>query len=79
MQEILLKVKDGILEILSAENGFDVVPDLMLADIPHWDSLHSVTLHIFLEDVFEMKIPFELFEGDTTIGEIVAHIGELKR
>ena len=76
MQEILSKVKDGIQEIVPAENGFQVALDSMLIDIPHWDSLHSVTLHILLEDAFDMKIPFDLCEGETTIGEIVAYIGE---
>ena len=73
MQEILTTLRNGIQEIVPVAGG-KISLETSLADIPDWDSLHSVTLQMFLEETFNMKIPLDLVEGDSTIGDIVNYL-----
>ena len=74
MQEILLKIRKGIEELFPVPVQFEVVPETPLDRIPNWDSMNSVNFKIFLEEVFKIEIPDDFLDGETTIGEIIAHI-----
>ena len=74
MQEILLKIKKGIEELFPVPLHFEVIPETPLNLIPDWDSMSSVNFKIFLEEAFEMEIPDDLLDGETTVGEIVGHV-----
>jgi acyl carrier protein len=73
MHEILAKLKDGIQEIMPGA-GRQIVLETTIADIPTWDSLHSVTLQMFLEETFKTSIPLDLVQGDSTIGDIIHYL-----
>lgn len=74
MQEILLKIREGIQEIFPAASSVEVIPDTLLNHIPDWDSMSSVNFKVFLEEAFSTFIPDDLLEGGSTIGEIIAFI-----
>ncbi len=73
MQEILAKLKDGIQGIMPGASR-QIVLETAIADIPAWDSLHSVTLQMFLEETFNKTIPLDLVQGDSTIGDIIDYL-----
>lgn len=74
MQEVLLKIKEGIPELFPGADGFEIVPDTLLNHIPEWDSMSSVNFKVFLEETFGVKIPDDLLEGGSTIGEVISFI-----
>jgi len=74
MEQILSKIKEGIPEIFPAAFGFKIIPDTILSDIPEWDSMSSVNFKVFLEETFQVKIPDDLLEGESTIIEIIHFI-----
>jgi acyl carrier protein len=74
MEPILYRIRDGIPEIFPAAFGFEIIPDTVLSDIPEWDSMSSVNFKVFLEETFQVKIPDDLLEGESTILEIINFI-----
>ncbi len=74
MQVILNKIRDGIVEILPDAMGFEIMPETLLGHIPEWDSMTSVNFKVFLEETFSVKMPDELLEGESTVGEVIEFI-----
>lgn len=74
MQQILARIREGIVEILPEAMGFEILPDTCLSDIPEWDSMTSVNFKVFLEETFSVKIPDELLEGESTVNEVIEFI-----
>jgi acyl carrier protein len=74
MEPILYRIREGIPEIFPAAFGFEIIPDTVLSDIPEWDSMSSVNFKVFLEETFQVKIPDDLLEGESTISEIINFI-----
>ncbi len=74
MQEIMTRIKEGIVELLPEAMGFEIFPDTFLNNIPEWDSMTSVNFKVYLEETFSVKIPDELLEGESTIGEVIEFI-----
>ena len=74
MEETLFKIKDGITEVLPDAIGFEIHLDTLLNNIPEWDSMTSVNFKVFLEETFSVRIPDELLEGESTIGELIEFI-----
>ncbi len=54
--------------------GFSIDPETMLNHIPEWDSMSSVNFKVFLEETFGVKIPDDLLEGGSTVGEVLTFI-----
>ena len=73
MQEILAKLKDVMQGILPGAGRY-VVPETTISNIPSWDSLHSVTFQMFIEETFNKKVPLDLLEGESTIGDIARYL-----
>lgn len=74
MSEVLSAIREGIPELFPGAIGFDVSPDTLLNHIPEWDSMSSVNFKVFLEETFGVKIPDDLLEGGSTIGEVISFI-----
>jgi acyl carrier protein len=74
MQLILTKIRDGITEILPEAMGFEIHLETPLNEIPEWDSMTSVNFKVYLEETFRIKVPDELLEGDSKIGEVIEFI-----
>ncbi len=74
MEEVLVKIKEGIYELFPSAMGFEVIPDTLLNHIPDWDSMSSVNFKVYLEETFGVMVPEDLLEGGSSIGEIIAFI-----
>lgn len=74
MNETLTKIREGIVEILPEAMGFEIKTETFLSHIPEWDSMTSVNFKVFLEETFGVKIPDDMLEGESTVGELVEFI-----
>lgn len=74
MQEVFFKIKEGIPELFPGAIGFEIAPETPLNHIPEWDSMSSVNFKVFLEESFGVRIPDDLLEGGSTIGEVITFI-----
>ena len=74
MQDMMVKIADGITEMIPAAMGFPMVPGTPLNLIPEWDSMMSVNFKVFLEETFGVRIPEDLLEGDSTMGDVIEFI-----
>jgi acyl carrier protein len=74
MSEVLSAIREGIPDLFPGAVGFNVDPETLLNHIPEWDSMSSVNFKIFLEETFGVKIPDDLLEGGSTIGEVINFI-----
>ncbi|MGO9019700.1 MAG: acyl carrier protein [Syntrophobacteraceae bacterium] len=74
MLEALTTIREGIPELFPGALGFTMEPDTLLNDIPEWDSMTSVNFKVFLEETFGVRIPDDLLEGGTTLGEVISFI-----
>lgn len=74
MSEVLSTIREGIPDLFPGAVGFSIDPDTMLNHIPEWDSMSSVNFKVFLEETFGVKVPDDLLEGGSTIGEVINFI-----
>lgn len=74
MSEVLSMIREGIPELFPGAVGYDIGPDTLLNHIPEWDSMSSVNFKVYLEETFGVKIPDDLLEGGSTIGEVINFI-----
>ena len=71
---IVAKITEGLNEVFPESVGLEVNGETLLEEIPHWDSMASVNLQIFLETAFGCSGPAQLLSAETPIGDIVEHI-----
>ncbi|MGV8079561.1 MAG: acyl carrier protein [Syntrophales bacterium] len=76
MDEILEKIKAGILDIFPDAATIEITLETKLGDIPEWDSIAAVNLQTSLQETFPVRIPLDLMSDETTIGELTAFIGK---
>ncbi|PKN35214.1 MAG: hypothetical protein CVU61_04395 [Deltaproteobacteria bacterium HGW-Deltaproteobacteria-19] len=76
MNEILTKIKAGILDIFPDAAAIEITLETKLGDIPEWDSIAAVNLQTYLQETFTVRIPLDLMSDETTIGEMTAFIGK---
>ncbi len=74
MNELFVRIQDGIVEILPAAAGFQLQPETFLNEIPEWDSMTAVNFKIFLEEAFGVRIPDELLEGESSLRDVIEFI-----
>lgn len=79
MHDILTKIRNGIQELFPDIGGLPITAETRLGEIPDFDSMASVNLQTFLEANFPLKIPLDMLNEETTIGELVIHIGKYVR
>jgi acyl carrier protein len=79
MDDILTKIRNGILELFPDIGSLPITADMRLGEIPDFDSMAAVNLQTFLEGNFPLKIPLDMLNEETTIGELVVHIGKYVR
>ncbi len=76
MDEILEKIKAGILDIFPEAAVIEITLEMKLGDIPEWDSIAAVNLQTYLQETFPVRIPLDLMSDETAIGELAAFIGK---
>jgi len=74
MLEVLQTIRECIPDLFPDAMGFPIEPETPLNLIPEWDSMSSVNFKVFLEETFGVKIPDDLLEGETTVGEVISFI-----
>ncbi len=74
MLEVLATIREGIPDIFPDAMGFPIEPETPLNHIPEWDSMSSVNFKVFLEETFGVKIPDDLLEGGSTVGDVISFI-----
>lgn len=71
MTATILTIKDGLMEIFPEMGEMQVTPEVVLGDIPDWDSMSSINLQMYLEQEFSVSVPHDLLHEDATIGDII--------
>jgi acyl carrier protein len=79
MDDILTKIRNGIQELFPDIGSLPITAETRLGEIPDYDSMAAVNLQTFLEENFPLKIPLDMLNEETTIGELVIHIGKYVR
>ena len=75
MNEILEKIKYGILDLFPEIGKVPITPEMCLGTIPNYDSMAAVNLQTFLEENFPLKVSLDMLTAEMPLGELVAYIG----
>jgi acyl carrier protein len=71
MQDTLTVIREGIVELLPDAMRVELSPSTYLHEIPQWDSMTAINFKVFLEGRFDVRIPDEFIDGQSTIGEVI--------
>jgi acyl carrier protein len=75
MNEIMEKIKYGILDLFPEIGRVPITPEMCLGAIPNYDSMAAVNLQTFLEEHFPLKVSLDMLTAEMPLGELVAYIG----
>ncbi len=76
MNDIMEKIKQGILDIFPEIGKVPITAEMSLGEIPDFDSMAAVNLQTFLEENFPLKVSLDMLTVEMTIGELVAYIAQ---
>ena len=76
MSDILSKIEKGLKEIFPEIGRMKITTDMLLGQIPDWDSMSSVNFQGFLEQQFKVSVPQDLLNTETSISEVISFITE---
>ncbi len=74
MEDILRKIRAGILENFPDAAAVAITPETKLGEIPEWDSIAAVNLQTYLQETFPVRIPLDLLTDETAVGELATFI-----
>jgi acyl carrier protein len=74
MNEIMEKIKQGILDLFPEIGKVPITPEMCLGEIPDYDSMAAVNLQTFLEENFPLKVSLDMLAAEMTLGELVAYV-----
>lgn len=74
MNEILEKIKFGILDLFPDTAGMQISAEMLLGEIPDYDSMAAVNLQVFLEENFPLKISLDMLNEKMPLGELALYI-----
>jgi len=75
MNEIMEKIKYGILDLFPEIGKAPITAGMCLGAIPNYDSMAAVNLQTFLEENFPLKVSLDILTAEMPLGELVAYIG----
>jgi acyl carrier protein len=75
MNEIMEKIKYGILDLFPEIGKVPITGEMCLGAIPNYDSMAAVNLQTFLEESFPLKVSLDMLSAEMPLGELVAYIG----
>jgi len=75
MNEIMEKIKYGILDLFPEIGRVPITVEMCLGAIPNYDSMAAVNLQTFLEENFPLKVSLDMLTAEMPLGELVAYIG----
>jgi acyl carrier protein len=76
MDGIFRKIADGIKDLFPEAGDMEITLETELGQIPEWDSMSAVNLQLFLEQQFQIFVPEDLLNAETTVGEVVSFVEE---
>ncbi|HPC73608.1 MAG TPA: acyl carrier protein [Syntrophales bacterium] len=74
MNEIMEKIKEGILDLFPEIGEVPITAEMCLGDIPEYDSMAAVNLQTFLEENFPLKVSLDMLAAEMTLGELASYI-----
>ncbi len=74
MNDILAKIRSGILDIFPEVGNLPLTAETNLGQIPDFDSMAAVNFQTFLEENFPLKVPLDMLSEEMTLGELAAYI-----
>jgi len=74
MNEIMEKIKEGILDLFPEIGEVPITAEMCLGDIPEYDSMAAVNLQTFLEENFPQKVSLDMLAAEMTLGELASYI-----
>ena len=74
MNEIMEKIKEGILDLFPEIGEVPITAEVCLGDIPEYDSMAAVNLQTFLEENFPLKVSLDMLAAEMTLGELASYI-----
>lgn len=75
MNEVMEKIKYGILDLFPEIGKAPITAEMCLGAIPNYDSMAAVNLQTFLEENFPLKVSLDILTAEMPLGELVAYIG----
>jgi len=63
-------------EFLEIADAAAVTEKTKLGEIPNWDSMAAVNLQILINELFQVELPLDLFQDETTFEELIGFIQE---
>ena len=75
MNEIMEKIKYGILDLFPEIGRVPITAEMCLGAIPNYDSMAAVNLQTFLEENFPLKVSLDMLTAEMPLGELVSYIG----
>ncbi len=63
-------------EFLEIADAAAVTEKTKLGEIPNWDSMAAVNLQILINEIFQVELPLDLFQDETTFEELIGFIQE---
>jgi acyl carrier protein len=61
-------------EFLEVDTEKNVTEKTKLGEIPNWDSMAAVNLQLIINETFQVDIPLDLFQDDTSFEELSGFI-----
>jgi len=74
MDEIMEKIRTGIVDLFPEMGDKPITPEMPLGDIPDYDSMAAVNLQTFLEENFPLKVSLDMLAAETLICELAAYV-----
>jgi acyl carrier protein len=75
MHDIWVKLKAVMIEeFLEADDIAAVTETTTLGEIPHWDSMAAVNLQILINETFQVELPLDLFQEETSFTTLIGYI-----
>jgi acyl carrier protein len=74
MNDIMAKIRSGILDLFPEVGDLPLTEETTLSQIPDFDSMAAVNFQTYLEETFPMKVPLDMLDGETPLGELAAYI-----
>jgi len=58
-------------EFLEVDTDKSITEKTKLGEIPNWDSMAAVNFQIIINETFQVDIPLDLFQDDTSFEELI--------
>jgi len=80
MKDIMERIKFGLSDLFPDTAGMQISAEMLLGEIPDYDSMAAVNLQVFLEENFHpLKIALDMLNEKMPLGELVLYISRFAK